>query len=471
MLEFFLKKAAHLSLHHPKRVLVSFLLALLLAFLVTGRLRFETDWWRLLPTEQGALKVFVEDLKEFGHQQPLYILLEGKQTAGLVEVAQSLRRSLAEMKIGGEKAFKRVRWGIKADVQGWQQLLSLYLPHPQLYVQEEMVQEFKGKLFEEEIRMQVRKAKSLLASYLSPVWRELVLNDPLALRNFLFKRWRQRSPWAPSLTEGYLLSPDGKALLLMAEPSFPAADWGPSRELVQRLEELKRAFPKVEISFVGPHIMAVGKAGILRQDLMTSLLGCLAIVLAIFYLSYRRWATLLFVGLPLLVGVQLTMGVASLFTGGLNLITVSFAAIIVGLGIDFAIHIYHRYHHERAAGRGVSEAIEITLTKTGKGVWTGGLTTIAAFLTLGLARIHGIVELGILVATGLFFCLLATSLVLPSFLIWVESRGYRYTRLGEWGLDRLTSFQRAHHRKILIILISLAIFGGYIGTKVKMMGG
>jgi len=470
-LEFFLKKALQLSLHHPKRVLISFLLILVLAFLVTGRLRFETDWLQLLPTDRGALKVLVEDLKGFGHLEHLYILLEGKEEAELIESAQGLRRSLADLEIGGTRAFKRIFPGMEGDMRGWKEALAIYLPYPQLYLQEEDAEEFKRRLSEEKILAEIRKAKGLLISYLSPGWRGLIVSDPLAMREFLFKRWRGKSPWAPSLIEGYLLSPNRRALLMVAEPSFPSVAWRSSQELVQRLDELKGTFPGVRISFVGPHTMTVGKAGILRHDLLTSFLGSFAMVLALFLLSYRRWVTLLFVGLPLMVGVQLTMGVASLFTGGLNLITVSFAAIIVGLGIDFAIHIYHRYHHERSAGKGLDEAMEITLMRTGKGVWTGGLTTIAAFLTLLLARIQGIVELGILVASGLFFCLLTISLVLPSFLVWVEKKGYQYTPLREWGLARLIPFLKAHYRTILIILISLAVFGGYMGTKVRIMGG
>lgn len=471
MLELFLKKAAHLALHHPKRALLTFLLVLALAFLLTGRLEFETDWLKLLPADRGALKVFVEDLKTFSRLERLYIYLEGGKAATLIQAAQDLRKALTELEIGEKKAFKRIWSGMEEDVQGWAAALTLYLPHPQLYLRGDDVDEFKGRLSQENIGVEIRKAKGLLISSLSPGWRGLIVDDPLALREFLFRRWRGESPWTPSVTEGYLLSPNGEALLMVAEPSFPSDAWSSSQELVQRLGELKVAFPHVRISFVGPHTLTVGKAGILRRDLLTSFLGSLALVLTLFYCSYRRWATLLFVGFPLLVGVQLTLGVASLFTGGLNLITISFAAIIVGLGVDFAIHIYHRYHHERAHGKELGEALEITLTRTGKGVWTGGLTTIAAFLTLSLARIQGIVELGILVAVGLFFCLLTTSLVLPSFLVWIEGRGYHYKTLTEWGLGHLTPFLKAHYRTILTILVFLAVIGGYVGTKVSMVGG
>jgi uncharacterized protein len=471
VLEYLLKKAARLSAQHPTRILIIFLLVLVLSFVATGRLRFEADWLRLLPSDRGALKVLVEDLQDFSRLERLYILVEGEDQSELIKAAHGLRDSLAELEIGGDKAFKEVSSGMRMDMERWAEVLSLYLSAPQLFLQGEAVEEFKEQLSDSEIQSKVRQSKALLTSSLASGWRGIILVDPLSMRELLFTRLQGGSPWTPSLEEGYLLSSNEKALLMVADPSFASADIRSTQALVRKLEDIKESFPTVRISFVGPHTMTVGKAGVMQQDLLVSFLSSLAIVLALFYLAYRRWATLLFVGFPLLVGVQITLGAAALFIGGLNLITVAFAAIIVGLGIDFAIHIYQRYHHERAGGKGAAKAVEIALTRTGTGVWTGGLTTIAAFLTLLLARIQGIVELGILVAAGLFFCLLTITLVLPAFLVWTERRGYRYTPLRTWGLDHLTAFLRKHYRLILICLIAFAVVGGYVGTKVRMVAG
>ena len=471
MLEYLLKKASRLSARHPKGVLIIFLLVLCAAFVITGRLQFEADWLQLLPADRGALKVLVEDLKDFSRLERLYCLVEGEKKSDLIEAAQGLRSALADVEIGGTPAFKQVSSGMGTDMEGWEKVLNLYLSHPQLFLHGKAIDEFKRRLSDEEIRSKIRQAKGLLTSSLAPGWRGIIQADPLAMRELLFTQLQGGSPWAPSLAEGYLLSSDGKALLMVADPSFTSADVRSAQALVQKLEGIKESFPLVRISFVGPHTMTVGKAGVMQGDLLVSFLTSLAIVLALFYLAYRRWATLLFVGFPLLVGVQLTLGAAALFIGGLNLITVSFAAIIVGLGVDFAIHIYQRYHHERASGNRPNKAVEIALTRTGKGVWTGGLTTIAAFLTLLLARIQGIVELGILVAAGLFFCLLTITLVLPAFLVWAERSGYRYRPLKTWGLNQLTSFLKKHYRPVLIFLIALVVVGGYLGTRVQATGG
>ncbi|MGQ9645125.1 MAG: MMPL family transporter [Thermodesulfobacteriota bacterium] len=124
----------------------------------------------------------------------------------------------------------------------------------------------------------------------------------------------------------------------------------------------------------------------MRFDMQSSFLTSLILVLILFFFAYRRWVTLLFAGLPLLGGIQFTMGIASLTLGSLNILTAAFSAILVGLGIDFSIHLYDRYHHERALGADSPSAIETSLTQTGPGIWTGAFTTIFAFSILYFSR-------------------------------------------------------------------------------------
>jgi predicted RND superfamily exporter protein len=106
--------------------------------------------------------------------------------------------------------------------------------------------------------------------------------------------------------------------------------------------------------------------------------------------------------------------------------------------------------------------MEKTLTETGSGILTGGITTILAFCTLLMARVQGIMELGGLVAAGLFFCLISIYFALPSFLVWRDSRGkdhYTYRPLRDFGLKTLSHFLQRHpHPFIMVFSFITAIF-------------
>jgi len=180
--------------------------------------------------------------------------------------------------------------------------------------------------------------------------------------------------------------------------------------------------------------------------------------------------TLLFAGLPLFGGIQLTMGIASLILGSLNILTSAFAAILVGLGIDFSIHLYDRYHHERTLGADISSAIETTLGQTGQGICTGALTTIFAFTILYFSRVQGIVELAFLVSVGLLCLLICTYFVLPSFLIWIDRRGkpYLYQPLQTFGLKNLSSFLERRPFLFFFGFTGITIFFIFFALHIEM---
>jgi predicted RND superfamily exporter protein len=98
------------------------------------------------------------------------------------------------------------------------------------------------------------------------------------------------------------------------------------------------------------------------------------------------------------------------------------AVILLGLGIDFSIHIISGFTEWRAIGDSIAESMEKTFLKTGKGILTGAVTTACAFLTMSISQSRGLKEMGIVTGTGLLAILLATFLFLPSLLVVRERR-------------------------------------------------
>ena len=73
------------------------------------------------------------------------------------------------------------------------------------------------------------------------------------------------------------------------------------------------------------------------------------------------------------------MGVAAVTVGQLNIMTSMMAVILLGLGIDFSIHLISGFTEARARNMSIMDSLESTFRKSGKGVLTGGLTTAFAF--------------------------------------------------------------------------------------------
>ncbi len=129
-----------------------------------------------------------------------------------------------------------------------------------------------------------------------------------------------------------------------------------------------------------------------------------------------------------------------------------FSIILLGLGIDFAIHLITRFYEEMSSGHSVRESLIYTITGTGVGVLAGGLTTAAAFLALLVGETKGISELGFTCGAGLFLTLVAVFFTLPPLLVLrsrrMERKGRKVTVPGAregWpllGKVAETSWQR-----------------------------
>jgi hypothetical protein len=473
-----LQTIAHLTLLHYRKILLIFLGLFAIAFLLTGSLRFDPDFLKLFPAEKGPIKLYMENLKETGTFDLLFVLLERRESVALqefIDTGVKIAEDLKGLEISGQKAFKAVRYQKiePEDLDRAKPALSLFLSHPYLFLDEEDIPKLKKKWTEEEIRKQIRKNRRVLVSQASFAMKDLIQIDLFEMRWLFMEKWR-RGVKGMEFDESspLFLSKDGKTLLLITEPVKPATDLSFSTSLMEALNHFASSADQkhAAVSFTGAHPIATAEAKTLRLDMQSSFFTSLILVLVLFLFVYRRWITLLFVGLPLFGGIQLTMGIAALTLGSLNILTSAFAAILVGLGVDFAVHLYDRYQQERTSGADISTAIETTLTQTGEGIWTGAFTTIFAFGVLYFSRIRGIIELAFLVSVGLLCALLCIYFVLPSFLIWIDQRkkAYSYRGIQTLRFNRLSSFLERKSQTVFCVLIGASLFFAFFAFRIEV---
>jgi len=475
-----LKRIARLCFHHHRMVLLIFIIVLGIAFLLTGRLQFDPNFLKLFPSEKGPIKLYLENLKEAGTFDLLYILLEkeeGIDVQPLIESGRRMVESLRVLEVDGQKAFKTVRFQkMEEDLERIKPVLSLFLTRPYLFLDEADIPKLKEKWDEREIARQVRKNKGILISHASFGMKDLIQIDPFEMRWLFMERWKTGMKGMEfDESSNLFLSKDQHFLFIVAEPVRSATDFSFSKSLMEAMEKTASSIRSdqghhVKVSFTGAYPIALSEEKTLRLDMQSSFFCSLVLVLIFFLFAYRRWMTLVFAGLPLFGGIQLTMGVASLILGSLNILTSAFAAILVGLGIDFSIHLYDRYHHERVLGADISSAVETTLTQTGQGIWTGAFTTIFAFAVLYFSRVQGIVELAFLVSVGLICLLICTYFVLPSFLIWNDRRRkpYLYQPLQPFGLKNLSSILERRPFLFFFGFIGITIFFIFFALHIEM---
>ena len=219
----------------------------------------------------------------------------------------------------------------------------------------------------------------------------------------------------------YFISQDKKMLLIMVEPTFSVTDVERTithiSNLQKILDEKLPEFNGVEAGLTGMLPLAHDEFVFSMKDMQSTSVLAFVLVLVLFVISFRIWTMPILAGVNLLLGIIWAAGLAAIFLGSLNLFTQMFAVILIGIGIDYSIHIISIYNEMRYKGESLIEAVKSTMLKSGSGILTSGMTTAAAFFTLMISNSRGIKEMGLMLGIGIISCMLSSLMVLPAMLV------------------------------------------------------
>lgn len=229
---------------------------------------------------------------------------------------------------------------------------------------------------------------------------------------------REGKPKLPKELEHYLINEAGDVAVVLASLTAPPTDLVKSQELLERGEALiqeldpKTFHPEMSAEVVGAY-RTFEEARSISNDSTTATITSVVLVLLVLLVFFRNGRSLLLLLVPLLMGVSWSVGLTTLTFGHLNVTTLFVFSMLVGMGIDFGIHLYARVLEEFHGGRSLEEALTEATVTTGRSMVSAALTTVVALLTLLVASFQGFVEFGLIAGYGIALCLLATLLVLP----------------------------------------------------------
>jgi predicted RND superfamily exporter protein len=272
------------------------------------------------------------------------------------------------------------------------------------------------------------------------------------------------------LGEPYMLSYDKTALILIAVPNFTLMD----RDLImvsngavqEEVDRLLENHPGVTAGLSGSIAREHDEQVYSEQSLGTTTLIAFGAILILLIIAFRMWVAPVLAMVNLAVGLIWAVGAAYLAVGQLNMVTSVMSVVLLGLGIDFSIHLISAFTEWRAAGDSISLAMEKTFLKSGKGIITGALTTACAFLTLLISQTRGMREMGIVTGLGLLSILTATLLFLPVLLVFRERIREKVWKrknkpvvrrdISFQALGRSGTFLSRHYRWTLIIVLMVS---------------
>lgn len=215
----------------------------------------------------------------------------------------------------------------------------------------------------------------------------------------------------------YITFADGRIYLVTAQARTGAQNSAAARQIRQLVEEVRLEVPGLNVGVTGEPILELDEMAQSQDDTTTASIVALVLCALIFVYGYQETGRPIKATFCLLVGLGYTLGFTTFAIGSLNILTITFFPILIGLAIDFGVHLISRYEEELRHGRSEEAALTRAMVYTGQGIFTGAFTTAGAFLAMAFTDFKGIQEMGIICGAGMLLCLVPMMTMLPALLL------------------------------------------------------
>jgi predicted RND superfamily exporter protein len=275
-----------------------------------------------------------------------------------------------------------------------------------------------------------------------------------------------------------LFSDDRTRLLMTAQPQYPSQRGVDYCTLVTRKieEAIERADPEslgVSVGVTGSYPFNAQTNVVINTDMLRTTIISSIGVFVIFLIAFGSFFYSIVAVIPLLISVVLTMCWAKMAVGGFNLVTTFLPALVLGLGIDYAIHIISRYAEERGNGRSLNRALYAAVLYKGEASFYAALTTSLVFVGLLTAQSRALFEMGAITSVGVLIAFLSTLFLLPALITLSHFllRGRRREKISTYSV-RLTGLFRhvtGRGRAIFVIVLVLTFFVAFQAARTSFV--
>jgi len=223
------------------------------------------------------------------------------------------------------------------------------------------------------------------------------------------------------------------------------------RQAASDLELASRYGARLRLT--GPVPISDEEYATLQEGAFVNTTATIIVVLTILWLALRSPRLIFAVFASLLVGLSITAAIGLALVGALNLISVAFAVLFIGLGVDFGIQFSVRYRAERHDVDDLRQALVNTAKHVGAPLTLAAAATAAGFLSFLPTDYKGLSELGLLAGLGMIVAFLTSITLIPALLMLLRPSG----EPAEMGFKALAPVDRFMERRRIPIIVGTVL--------------
>lgn len=372
-----------------------------------SKINFEEDINQIIPKNEKS-DLTAKVLKQLNFSDKIIVIIENKSNEDsfqLSETADTFLQKLEPLQqyVGSVQG--------KVNDEEISETFDFVNQNLPLFLDENDYKEIEKKLQKDSIAKQVENNYVSLVSPTSLVTKDFIKKDPLGITFLGIKKLNALNISKDfKLEDNYIVTKDGKHLLLFIEPKNKSNDTKNNEAFVDQLNEIKdninKQFKgKTELSYFGSPVIAVANAKQIKKDIQNTVLISMTVLFILLMYYFRNFFTPVIVFLPTVFSVLLALLVLYFIKDKISAISLSVGAILIGITIDYALHILTHYKH--------NNNIEELYKEITQPIILSSATTAVSFLCLVFVRSEALKDLGLFAAITVILSSVSALIIVP----------------------------------------------------------
>ena len=348
----------------------------------------------------------------------------------------------------------------KVPEEGIREIYDFVYYNLPLFLNEDDYKAIEARLKQDSIQTRLEENYKNLISPTGLVTKEFLFKDPLSITYLGLKKLEELQVGDDfELYNNFLITKDQKHLLLFLSPTLPSSETDKNSLFLEKLERIQSGlnleFKEVKGEFFGGVLYSVANANQIKKDIKLTIGIAMGILLILLIFYYRKIYVPLLLFVPSIIGAITAIAFLYLLKGSISAISIGIGAILLGISIDYALHILTHYRNNRDLSQLYKDVTRPVLMSSA--------TTAIAFLCLIFVHSEALNDLGIFAAVSVMVSSIFALILIPLF--------YKARKLDidykSTFLDKISAID-FHKKKPLIIFMILLFLGGlFFFTKVE----
>ncbi|MGV0928294.1 MMPL family transporter [Empedobacter sp.] len=389
-----------------------FILFLLGCVFFSNRLKFEEDITRIIPKDEknDAMAKVIAQLK---FTDKVAVIIE-KDKAGTLDDMTAQATDFLDSVQPLSNYYNDIQG--QYDLDNFASTFDFVHQNLPLFLEKEDYKKLEQKLLKDSIASIVESNYKSLITPTGIVSKEFMLKDPLGLTFVALNRLKEKNLTDDfEVYNGFIVTKDHSKLFLFINPKFSGSETEHNTEFVNRLEEIQQHLNpeysgKSTLSYFGSSFIAVANAKQIKQDIITTVLISMITLMIILIVFYRKIYIPIIIFIPSVFGFFFALALLYFIQGTISAISLSIGAVLLGITIDYSLHIMTHYKHNsdsKTLFREITKPLIMSCT-----------TTAIAFLCLLFVKSDVLKDLGIfagitVIVSGIFSLLIIPHLYHP----------------------------------------------------------